>query len=205
MISYDMPWNPQRVVQRNGRVIRLLSPHDEVFLTTMLPEPGDLEELLRLETLGCERRSAQPASTAWRSRSSTASRATLRQLCRAARGRAIVELLRGRGRWALGRIPRRVFCGRSCLRAQLEGELARVEGLPWGIGAAFRQTAGEPLARGARRVLRDAYAPDGRCAGRVPLLAIRGDRRTSARRRSRDAAPHRPRGRRASRCRRDRP
>jgi len=50
VISYDMPWNPQRVVQRNGRVIRLLSPHDEVFLTTMLPEPGDLEELLRLET-----------------------------------------------------------------------------------------------------------------------------------------------------------
>ncbi len=51
MISYDMRWNPQCVVQRNGRVIRLLSAHDEVFLTTMLPEPGDLEEMLRLETL----------------------------------------------------------------------------------------------------------------------------------------------------------
>src|ERR687897_423412 len=50
VISYDMPWNPQRVVQRNGRVIRLRSPHDEVFLTTMLPEPGELERLLRLET-----------------------------------------------------------------------------------------------------------------------------------------------------------
>ena len=49
VISYDMPWNPQRVVQRNGRVIRLLSPHDEVLLTTMLPEPGELEELLGLE------------------------------------------------------------------------------------------------------------------------------------------------------------
>jgi hypothetical protein len=46
-----MPWNPQRVVQRNGRVIRLLSPHDEVYLTTMLPERGELEEVLRLETL----------------------------------------------------------------------------------------------------------------------------------------------------------
>ncbi len=31
VISYDMPWNPQRVVQRNGRVIRLKSPHDEVY------------------------------------------------------------------------------------------------------------------------------------------------------------------------------
>src|SRR5439155_25655404 len=33
VISYDMPWNPQRVVQRNGRVIRLKSEHDEVHLT----------------------------------------------------------------------------------------------------------------------------------------------------------------------------
>ena len=28
VLSYDMPWNPQRVVQRNGRVIRLRSPHE---------------------------------------------------------------------------------------------------------------------------------------------------------------------------------
>ena len=49
VVSYDMPWNPQRVVQRNGRVIRLKSPHDQVFLFTMLPKPGDLEEALKLE------------------------------------------------------------------------------------------------------------------------------------------------------------
>ena len=49
VISYDMPWNPQRVVQRNGRVIRLLSEHEEVHLWTMLPEPGELERLLGLE------------------------------------------------------------------------------------------------------------------------------------------------------------
>src|SRR3989304_5491982 len=49
VISYDMPWNPQRVVQRNGRVIRLKSPHDEVYLHTLLPERGDLDRLLKLE------------------------------------------------------------------------------------------------------------------------------------------------------------
>ena len=49
VVSYDMPWNPQRMVQRYGRVIRLKSPHEEVHLTTMLPEAGDLEEILRLE------------------------------------------------------------------------------------------------------------------------------------------------------------
>lgn len=43
VISYDMPWNPQRVVQRNGRVIRLRSPHKEVSLATILPEQGDLD------------------------------------------------------------------------------------------------------------------------------------------------------------------
>ena len=45
VVAHDMPWNPQRVVQRNGRVIRLRSPHDVVLLTTMLPEPGELERL----------------------------------------------------------------------------------------------------------------------------------------------------------------
>ena len=49
VVSYDMPWNPQRMVQRYGRVIRLKSPHDRVHLTTMLPDPGDLEEILGLE------------------------------------------------------------------------------------------------------------------------------------------------------------
>lgn len=49
VISYDMPWNPQRVVQRYGRVIRLKSEHNRVHLTTMLPVPGELEDILNLE------------------------------------------------------------------------------------------------------------------------------------------------------------
>lgn len=44
-----MPWNPQRVVQRYGRVIRLKSEHERVHLTTMLPEPGELDRILKLE------------------------------------------------------------------------------------------------------------------------------------------------------------
>lgn len=49
VVSYDLPWNPQRVVQRNGRIIRLRSPHEIVFLFTMIPKAGDLEQALRLE------------------------------------------------------------------------------------------------------------------------------------------------------------
>lgn len=49
VLSFDMPWNPQRVVQRNGRVIRLRSPHDTAYLYTLLPTQGDLNQLLQLE------------------------------------------------------------------------------------------------------------------------------------------------------------
>ena len=49
VLSFDMPWNPQRVVQRNGRVIRLRSPHDTAYLYTLLPTQGDLDRLLQLE------------------------------------------------------------------------------------------------------------------------------------------------------------
>ncbi len=138
VISYDMPWNPQRVVQRNGRVIRLLSPHDEVFLTTMLPEPGDLEELLRLETLV---RAKIRAAGVYGMEVEVIDgiESDLRQYAERLAG-GDVELLAdeddGLSGAFLGELLRA-----KLLRAQLEGELARIEGLPWGIGAAFRQTA----------------------------------------------------------------
>jgi len=138
VISYDMPWNPQRVVQRNGRVIRLLSPHDEVFLTTMLPEPGALEEMLRLETLV---RAKIRAAGVYGMEIEVVDgiEVDLRRYAeRLADGD--VELLAdeedGLSGAFLGELLRA-----KLLRAQLEGELARIEGLPWGIGAAFRQTA----------------------------------------------------------------
>ena len=49
VLSYDMPWNPQRVVQRNGRVIRLRSPHTTAFLYTLMPNGDELDQLLGLE------------------------------------------------------------------------------------------------------------------------------------------------------------
>jgi hypothetical protein len=140
VVSYDMPWNPQRVVQRNGRVIRLLSPHEEVFLTTMLPEPGDLLDLLRLE-------------------------ATVRAKIRAAgifgmESEVIegieLELRSYAARLADGEIDLTeeevgggelsgAFLGEE-LRARLarardEGELERLRRLPWGIGAVVRAPA----------------------------------------------------------------
>ena len=47
VISYDLPWNPMRIVQRMGRVDRLGSPHDVVHSRACFPE-GDLERLISL-------------------------------------------------------------------------------------------------------------------------------------------------------------
>jgi len=144
VVSYDMPWNPQRVVQRNGRVIRLRSPHREVFLTTMLPEQGELERLLGLEArirakivaagvYGME--SEVIEGTPAQEQQAYDELRTYAQ--RLAEGDA--ELLDE------GEVESGAFVGehlrRLLERALQEGELARVQRLPWGVGACFRQTS----------------------------------------------------------------
>ena len=47
VVSYDLPWNPVRLMQRVGRVDRLGSPHDDVRSCVFLPADG-LDELLGL-------------------------------------------------------------------------------------------------------------------------------------------------------------
>ncbi|MBI4492826.1 MAG: helicase [Chloroflexi bacterium] len=47
VVNYDLHWNPTRMVQRAGRVDRLLSPHEIVWIYNMFPDEG-LEKLLRL-------------------------------------------------------------------------------------------------------------------------------------------------------------
>ena len=47
VINYDLHWNPTRMVQRAGRVDRLLSPHEATWIYNMFPDEG-LEKLLGL-------------------------------------------------------------------------------------------------------------------------------------------------------------
>jgi superfamily II DNA or RNA helicase len=47
IINFDLHWNPQVIVQRAGRVDRLNSPHDKVYIYSFLPEEG-LEAHLNL-------------------------------------------------------------------------------------------------------------------------------------------------------------
>jgi hypothetical protein len=48
VINYDLPWNPMRLVQRHGRIDRINSPHDTVYLRTFFPDE-QLDRLLDLE------------------------------------------------------------------------------------------------------------------------------------------------------------
>ncbi|MCY3850951.1 MAG: helicase-related protein [Acidimicrobiaceae bacterium] len=143
VISYDMPWNPQRVVQRYGRVVRLKSPHPSVFLVTMLPEQGDLEMILQLET------------------------AIRRKIVAAQPYGMEIEVVEGLADEEIQAYARRLTSGDASLldeadtpdgphalsaellRAELrraagEGEIDRVNDLPWGVGAAFAQGPGVP-------------------------------------------------------------
>ncbi|HEY6551633.1 MAG TPA: helicase-related protein [Solirubrobacterales bacterium] len=142
VISYDMPWNPQRVVQRNGRVIRLRSPHREVFLTTMLPKPGELERLLGLEAR--IQAKIKAASGVYGMES---------EVIEGIEAEIEAELRNFAERLAAGdpdlakeaEEDSGAFVGeelrRLIDRALVEGEVERVLRLPWGIGACFRQSA----------------------------------------------------------------
>jgi len=48
IINYDVPWNPMRLVQRHGRIDRIGSKHNRVFLRTIFPAER-LDQLLNLE------------------------------------------------------------------------------------------------------------------------------------------------------------
>ena len=142
-ISYDMPWNPQRVVQRYGRVVRLKSPHDRVSLVTMLPEPGDLELILNLEA-AIRRKivAARPYGMEIEVVESDVAEEIKSYARRLSQGDQ--SLLDEAGESAESRTVNGELLRAELRRAAAEGEIDRVRNLPWGIGAAFAQGSGVP-------------------------------------------------------------
>lgn len=141
VISFDMPWNPQRVVQRNGRVIRLLSPHDEVYLYTMLPEQGELDSILGLEAKLTAKIRAANAAVGMESpvlaEVATEERtfADLKEYAGRLAGGDATLLDEGEGA-ATGMFSGEEY--RQLLsRAEREGRRTQLEEMPWGVGATF--------------------------------------------------------------------
>lgn len=164
VLSFDMPWNPQRVVQRNGRVIRLRSPHDTAYLYTLLPRRGDLDRLLRLEAKLQAKIMAANASVGMETpvladvESESQVFADLNTYVERLEA-GDVTLLDERD---TGGETGSAFAGelfRAHLRrAAEEGEVTRLQRLPWGIGAAFVQQSpalAEPAVFFACRTRRD--------------------------------------------------
>ena len=48
VINYDLPWNPMRLVQRHGRIDRIGSTHDTVYVHSVFPD-RHLDQVLLLE------------------------------------------------------------------------------------------------------------------------------------------------------------
>ena len=164
VLSFDMPWNPQRVVQRNGRVIRLRSSHDTAYLYTLLPKQGDLDRLLKLEAKLQAKIMAANASVGMETpvladvEAESQVYADLSTFVeRLSEGDAtLLDEQESSGETGSA------FAGelfRSHLRrAAEEGEVSRLHELPWGMGAAFVQrspTLTEPAVFFACRTRRD--------------------------------------------------
>ena len=164
VLSFDMPWNPQRVVQRNGRIIRLRSPHETAYLYTLLPKQGDLDRLLRLEAKLQTKIMAANASVGMETpvladvESESQVYADLNTFVdRLSSGDTTLlddqESSGGSGSAFAGELFRSYL-----RRAAEEGEVSRLQNLPWGIGAAFARrspTLAEPAVFFACRTGRD--------------------------------------------------
>ena len=163
VLSFDMPWNPQRVVQRNGRIIRLRSPHDTAYLYTLLPEQGELETLLELESKLQSKIHAANASVGMETpvlasvKPESQIYADLESFTnRLASGDASLldeEQAGGGGSAFAGESFRALI-----QRAIAEGEINRLRNMSWGMGAAFvREGTGlsEPAVFFACRTRRD--------------------------------------------------
>ena len=160
VLSYDMPWNPQRVVQRNGRIIRLRSPHDTAYLYTMLPKQGDLDRLLKLEAKIQAKIMAASASVGMET--PVLADVDMESQVYADLSSFAERLSRGDATLLDEQESGSAFAGelfRSHIRRAVEeGEVARLRGLPWGIGAAFVQrspTLSEPAVFFACKTRRD--------------------------------------------------
>lgn len=138
IINYDLPWNPMRLVQRHGRVDRIGSPHEKVFLTCVFPD-RQLDRLLALEER-IRRKLAQAAASIGLDQVVIPGTERTEQVF--ADERAEIERLRRQdpSLFKRGGEPVHAHSGeeyRQELRKGMERWGDRIRNLPWGVGSGF--------------------------------------------------------------------
>jgi hypothetical protein len=138
VVNFDLPWNPMRLVQRHGRVDRIGSQHDYVYLYCVFPD-RDMDRLLNLERT-LHRKLTKAAKSIGTGKVLPGVDASDDVVFNAKREQ-IERLADGDNSIFLGTagslISGEEF--RAMLRGAIENEslARRLEGLPWGIGTGF--------------------------------------------------------------------
>ncbi len=146
IINYDLPWNPMRLVQRHGRIDRIGSHHQEVFLHCVFPDDR-LDDLLGLEErLNAKiKQAAASVGVGWimPGQGATAEitfTETRQEIERLRREEAILFERGGTSRGTLSGEELR-----QELRQALEDPhlASRIEQLPWGSGSGMAVRSGD--------------------------------------------------------------
>jgi hypothetical protein len=139
IINYDLPWNPMRLVQRNGRIDRIGSRHRDVYVRCFFPDVR-LDAILELETR-IRRKLAQAAASVGVEREVIPGAATSEIVF--AETREEIERLRREDPTIFvnaGEDPS-AHSGEE-YRQELRKGLAlygdRIQSLPWGAGSGFK-------------------------------------------------------------------
>jgi hypothetical protein len=174
VINYDLPWNPMRLVQRHGRVDRIGSKHDYVYLWCFFPD-ADMDRLLNLERI-LHRKLMKAAKSIGAGKVLPGIEASDDVVFNARRDQ-IQALAEGDNALFLGTtgglISGEEF--RATLRKAIENEsLSRkLEAMPWGIGSGFTASDRPPGYVFCARILDRADEPAFRYVPLPPALVPR--------------------------------
>lgn len=145
IVNFDLPWNPMRLVQRHGRVDRIGSQHDYVYMWCFFPE-SDLDRLLGLEST-LHRKIAKAAKSIGTGKI-IPGQVDVEDRTFATTRDQITALANKDNSLFLGQIGSLISGEefRAILRSAIENEsLERtLEAMPWQIGSGFLATGRQP-------------------------------------------------------------
>ena len=139
IINFDVPWNPMRLVQRHGRIDRIGSPHNRVFVRTIFPVDR-LDRLLDLERRILDKLAMAAASVGVAAPIEGAAQGG--QVFTETREEIEKLMAEDASLYVRGGTVGAAQTGeeyRQTLRKALEHDRERIESLPWKVGSGMRK------------------------------------------------------------------